>query len=740
MQFIGLNRAMSTKQLNTELIPESCMFCDGHYVNPIMLPCLHSCCRECALYNSICKTCDELYYENGILGSDFPNNLLLRNITAIQTAGRVYKEHNETIVCKNCCLRPISNATNFCVDCQVFICNVDISAHLKFGSGKHTFILLTELNTSLISSIVPSEPYIGCPNHPLVHVKYLCTACDKYFCDDCAKMYHTDHPTVLVKSFIEEKVSNLGKKVKEIRSKFSEELYDKHMEGRQKLEDQKFQRLEEVHRHFDFLVEKINQRRNTLVYSIISQHDERIKLLQSVYERNEMLNEKTKECLDIVEQYTVTYPSKYILPLALTLSHRLDDFTFHDHDMDLDIGKVEYNVNGLLELAGEFDKIGHVDPIRRPKLESPIASYPKNILKSGWSGSDTDHEQITLVTTTVTMFNYLLVVFKTQTACTTPATEDINAPIFKATIIDPYSPTRNLCHSKQIDVKSVTNLLAHKNRCTYLVDRVGKQLLKLDDMLSTVQIVSESHILEDPVCISFDKTNAQFLVYNLLTNNVNRFDMSLTYLGSFDIPFPMANRLTRSNSDIHKLPPVSPKPKSKQNATNTFFPEIIQPSFSDEVKLSINLTVNSKETVFYVPNSKQMLYVLDKGGNILKEISLKLKINEEEISSPIQKLVVEKPTNQNGTLGRSRKRSNSNPKRTEPTQPPRERIPNFTTFVCVNASDTLFIHQNNTLYIFNPDLELVVREQVPESFNPKSMNIDFFGHIFYTTEENIILC
>ena len=98
------------------------------------------------------------------------------------------------------------------------------------------------------------------------------------------------------------------------------------------------------------------------------------------------------------------------------------------------------------------------------------------------------------------------------------------------------------------------------------------------------------------------------------------------------------------------------------------------------------------------------------------------------------------PTNPYGTLGRGRKRSNSNPKKSEQPPSPKERTPNFTTFVCINTSDTIFIHQNNTLYIFTPELELVVRERIPETLNPKSMAVDFFGHIFYSTEDNIILC
>ena len=200
--------------------------------------------------------------------------------------------------------------------------------------------------------------------------------------------------------------------------------------------------------------------------------------------------------------------------------------------------------------------------------------------------------------------------------------------------------------------------------------------------------------------------------------------------------------MTRSNSEIHRLTPTSPRPKSR-TLSNAFFPvePITPPVTGDEVN-SINLSVNSKETVFYVPNSKQTLYVLEKNGNLLKEISLRDKIAEDELHSTLQKQTsLEKPpTNPYGTLGRGRKRSNSNPKKSEQPPSPKERTPNFTTFVCINTSDTIFIHQNNTLYIFTPELELVVRERIPETLNPKSMAVDFFGHIFYSTEDNIVLC
>ena len=731
---------MTFKPLNTELLPQYCMYCDEEYNDPVMLPCLHSCCRMCALDDSKCKTCEHLYKHSGQNGSNFPQNVLLKTITAIHRAERIFEKHNRTIVCKDCCLVPISNASNICVNCEVFICNVDVTAHVKFGAGHHNFIPLTELTSTSVTSMIPSEPYIGCDNHPLVPVEHVCTLCDQSFCNDCSKLYHSDHPQLQVDSFLEKQTSDIGRKVKDIEAKLSDTLYEELIEECQKLEDQKSQLMEAVNKDFDFLVEKINQRRNTLVYSIISHHDERVKLLQSVYDRNEALMEKSKECLDIVKQYATTYPKRYILPLALNLSNRLDDFNFQNNKMDLDIGKLEYNVKGLTELANEFEMIGHVDHIRNPKPGEPICTYPRDLLKSGSTGPNKDSEEISIVASAVTLDNYLMVMFKTQSMQIIPHTD--SEPTFKITIIDQYSPTRDFCNPKNLNVKSVSNMLAHKNGYTYLVDRVGKQLLKLDQELDTVQVIDHKQHLQDPVCISYDKVNTQFLVYNMQSNDVDAFDLSLQYLSTFDINSSPVCRMTRSNSEIHRLTPTSPRPKSR-TLSNTFFPgePILPPAAIAEMN-SINLSVNSKETVFYVPNSKQTLYVLEKNGNILKEISLKGKIEEEESHATLQKQTSldKPPTNQYGTLDRSRKRSNSNPKKYEQPPSPKERTPNFTTFVCINTSDTIFIHQNNTLYIFTPELELVVREHTPDSLNPKSMAVDLFGHIFYTTDDNIVLC
>ena len=728
---------MTFKPLNTELLPQYCMCCDEEYDDPIMLPCLHSCCRMCALDDSKCKTCGYLYDQSGRNGSGFPQNILLKTITAIHRAERIFEKHNRTIVCKDCCLVPISNASNICVNCEVFICNVDVTAHVKFGAGHHNFIPLTELTSSSVTNMIPSEPYIGCDNHPLVPVEHFCTQCDQSFCDDCSKLYHNDHPQLQVDTLLDKQSGDIATKVEDIGAKLSDTLYEELQEECRKLEDQKLQLVEAVNKDFDFLVEKINQRRNALVYSIISHHDERVELLQSVFDRNEALMVKTKECLDIVKQYASTYPKRYILPLALTLSNRLDDFNYQNNNMKLDIGKLEYNVKGLTELANEFEMIGHVDPIRNPKPGEPICTYPKDLIKSG----SKDSEEMSIVASAVTLDNYLMVVFKTNSLQIIPPTD--SEPAFKITIIDQYSPTRDLCTPKNLNVKSVSNMLAHKNGNTYFVDRVGKQLLKLDQYLDTVQVVDHKQHLQDPVCISYDKVNTQFLVYNVQSNDISAFDMSLQYLNSFDINPSPVNRMTRSNSEIHRITPTSPRPKSR-TLSNAFFPvdPILPPVPIEEVN-SINLSVNSKETVFYVPNSKQTLYVLEKNGNLLKEISLKDKIEEDEsphASLQKQTSLDKPPTNQYGTLGRSRKRSNSNPKRPEQPPSPKERMPNFITFVCINTSDTLFIHQNNTLYVFTPELELVVREHIPDSLNPKSMAVDFFGHIFYTTDDNIVLC
>ena len=735
----------SSKQLNTELLPEFCLFCDNYYTEPVMLPCLHTCCKECASLNIMCKSCEEPYNQKGRHGSGFPDDLLLSNITSINNASRVYKDNDESILCKNCCLVPTSKATNFCVECKVFICNFDTTAHVRFGSGKHNFIKLSTLMSSDLQDIIPNNPFIGCPNHPSIQIEYICTLCDELFCEDCSKIYHNEHPKQLVDTFIENQRETIEEKAQSIEAKLSNQFQQEYLDQTKKLEGQKLHLLDKVNKDFNFLAEKLNERRNTLVYSIISQHDERLKLLRAVYERNDMLNGKTKECLEMIKEYTVTYPPKYILPLALTLTHRLDDFDYHNPDMNLDITRVEYNVKGLFELVNEFENIGQVDPIRKPKLENPIATYPKDILKSGWATKETDTEELTLVTTAVTMHSYLLVVFKTHCTGLAPpiSAGHKNESNFRITIFDPYSPTRNLYLPKLLEAKSVANMFTHKNGCTYIVDRVGKQLIKLDEMLNTVQTVDHNpqiQLLEDPVCICYDKTNAQFLVYNMATNNVNVFDMSLKYLQTFAIPVQLTNRLTRSHSDAHRPIPVSPRPRSKQSV-DVFFSAEMFPSAVEDNKTSINLAVNSKETLFFVPNSKQALYVLDKEGSLLREISLKDSISEETAHSPLQKQTSQERTaKESGTLNRGRKRSNSNPKKPELTPPPKDRTPNFSTFICINASDNVFVHQNNLIYIFTPDLELVVRERVPESYNPKTMNADFFGHIFYTTNDSILLC
>ena len=735
----------SSKQLNTELLPEFCLFCDNYYTDPVMLPCLHTCCRKCALLNQYCKSCEEQYDQKGRHGSGFPNDLLLSNITAINNAIRVYKDNDESILCKNCCLVPTSKATNFCVECKVFICNFDTTAHVRFGSGKHNFIKLSTLMSSDLQDIIPNNPFIGCPNHPSIQIEYFCILCDEFFCEDCSKIYHSDHPKQLVDSFIENQREIIEEKAQDLEDKLSNQFQQEYLDQKSKLENQKHQLLEQVNKDFDNLIQEIRARRNTLVYSIISQHDERIKLLQTVYDRNEMLNSKIRECLEMIKEYTVTYPSKYILPLALTLTHRLDDFDFHKPDMDLDITQVKYNDRGLEELLSQFEKIGDVDHIREPKLDNPIAKFHKDILKSGWATKETDTEELTLVTTAVTMHSNLLVVFKTHyNGLAPPCSAGLkNESNFRITTFDPYSPTRNLFLPKRLEAKSVANLFTHKNGCTYIVDRVGKQLIKLDDGLNAVQTVNHNpqlQLLDDPVCICYDKTNSNFLVYNMISNNVNVFDMSLAYVRTFPIPVTLSNKLTRSHSEIHKTVPVSPRPRSKQSV-DVFFSSDTFPSSSEDNKMSNNLAVNSKEIVFFVPNSKQALYVLDKEGGLLREISLKDSISEEVPHSPLQKQTSQdRSTRENGTLTRSRKRANSNPKRPELTPPLRDRTPNYSTFICINASDHIFIHQNSMISIFTQDLHRIVHKRVPEAYNPKTMNADFFGHIFLTTNDSILLC
>ena len=747
---------MSQKQLNTEALPQTCPACNKFYTEPVVLPCLHTVCRDCVSGGDKfkCPVCDEPYVENGLHGTGYPQDLLITNITAINDAIRVYKENDERMMCKSCCLVPTSSATNFCINCGVFICNFDTTAHVRFGSGKHNFVSLSQLFSPL-SQLIPTHPYIKCPNHPSIHVDHICTQCDQLMCEDCSKLYHKDHPLHPCERFIEEQCILIGDKAKNLESKFTRRYEEEFHEQTSKLELQKDQMLSDVDSDFDAVISMIENRRNILKYSIISQHDERIKLLEAVYENNQGLNDKTKECLDKIKEYTVTYPTKYILPLAMTLMHRLDELEFHDPNLDFDITKVEYKPKGLLNLLNRIETIGEIDAIRTPKFQDPIVTFPKEMLKSEWMDSENDSLDLTLVTTTVTTHDYLIAVFKTDKpevlSVSSPpfSPAELNAtnfdPSFRITIFDPYYPAINQSRPKPLDVKSVSHIYTNNYGQTYLVDRVGKQLVKLDDSLDIAQTVRHSeqrHLLEDPVCISFDKANMRLLVYNQLTSNINLFDKSLEFVNTIEISVNTVSRFSRSNSEIQRQP-ISPRPRSKTSA-NVFFPQRMHsPLLNETTNLGINLAVNSKETMFFVPNTKQSLFVLDKEGNLMKEISLKEPSNQESSSNlnlQKQNSLERKSLSANSSSYRSRRRSNSNPKKSDHIQPPREVKPNFTTFVCVNANDTLFIHQDNVVYIFNSDLEVMSKEEVPESYNPKAMSVDFFGHIFYTTNESLLLC
>ena len=198
-----------------------CSLCQNVYKSPVILPCMHTFCKECAenqvnirtveskeqdrmIFN--CPTCrsnleipgDDI---NTLPPNDFLNNV--KNILATLTGAEVpcgFCVHEDQYtkaawLCANC-------AEPMCAECKSF--------HPRQGPRfrDHRVIQLQDCENDDVADIC-SQKREWCKTHSTKELEFYCKDCDMAVCSNCQVVGHQDHPCVDVKWVAAEKKKDL---------------------------------------------------------------------------------------------------------------------------------------------------------------------------------------------------------------------------------------------------------------------------------------------------------------------------------------------------------------------------------------------------------------------------------------------------------------------------------------------------------------------------------------------------
>ena len=168
----------------------TCLLCGHVYRDPLLLPCLHSFCKECLEDNYIdleaedviaCPTCNEVSSmpQNGVIA--IPQNLLLRQLAEREMLKQRLSTSPE---CERCTRD--SGATSFCGSCRQLMCS-DCEDDHKFSRATSSHDV-THTNDMLGFAMPAQCPF---PNHS--QLKYFCKECKALICSDCMITSHAGH-------------------------------------------------------------------------------------------------------------------------------------------------------------------------------------------------------------------------------------------------------------------------------------------------------------------------------------------------------------------------------------------------------------------------------------------------------------------------------------------------------------------------------------------------------------------
>ncbi|KAL5496775.1 hypothetical protein EMCRGX_G013133 [Ephydatia muelleri] len=183
-----------------------CSVCSKPYIDPRILPCLHSFCLQC-LHREIEKSGSQQLFQCPIcdrntsipLGgaSVLPQNLHLG--FEVEVAGYMSKmTSNSDVACDQCAEGSSDLAVVFCCACHHFLCAFCLEHHKRNRIwSKHKIVGLDQEGArQLHTTMKPSDYYCSQPNHEKNEQNIYCETCESLVCIYCATFTHKNHITI----------------------------------------------------------------------------------------------------------------------------------------------------------------------------------------------------------------------------------------------------------------------------------------------------------------------------------------------------------------------------------------------------------------------------------------------------------------------------------------------------------------------------------------------------------------
>ena len=289
------------KKLEEQL---TCAICLNLYTNPKILSCSHSFCQKCLEglpqdpqgdnYFICCPIChhhSQLLEPTGAV--DFQAAFHINNLKDAHNLMFKVSGHQQ-ITCDIC---TTTNATGYCKECTLFLCEKCTDIHEKF------LINTNHAVKSIASKLLTVKQEKNCPNHnkPL---EIFCEPCEDFICQLCTVDVHRDHDYDEISESYHKHFRKLKTNLKPVRDSTIVainaliSLTDREDEIREQGDTIK----QEIHFMVKELVDIIHQTERQLTQDVDMITECKLQVLSEQKELVEMKSSQLKDCLKFVEQ------------------------------------------------------------------------------------------------------------------------------------------------------------------------------------------------------------------------------------------------------------------------------------------------------------------------------------------------------------------------------------------------------------------------------------------------------
>lgn len=248
----------------------NCGICGSRLVDPRLLFCLHSFCKECLVIKQeqaadtdaiVCELCG---YQTDLSSpsiDSLTSNIFLTNIAAVDQI----LNSNRKFHCSFCKEREQTvEASSLCLSCGDWLCLTCAERHcLTRITKNHKVVAIDDVRADPQYSSDLRKLYdTKCLDHPDERVIEVCCQCDTPVCFECTQTTHKQHESIPLDDAKEEVRENLASLL---------QMYEGVLECDNEAEEQIANRLKEVKSKEDNLLQLVHTTRDSLIEDINQQ-------------------------------------------------------------------------------------------------------------------------------------------------------------------------------------------------------------------------------------------------------------------------------------------------------------------------------------------------------------------------------------------------------------------------------------------------------------------------------------